>query len=207
MDLDARLAHYAALVRASPHNLMSARGLEELEDRHLPECLALARMLPPGQLVDIGSGAGLPGMVIALARGDIAVTLVEATLKKASFLEDAAADLDLPVEIRNERAEDTVRSRPGTYDVVTARAVAPLRRLVPWAVPLLRPGGLFYAVKGRRWHQELDDARPVLDRHGAVVATTPPDRRAYDPTVDPPLRAVIITAGDPGPSGPPSHPS
>lgn len=179
-------------IRGSPHNLVSPRAAEELESRHVPECLALARMLPegPGRLVDVGSGGGLPGIVIAIARPDLEVTLVESTRKKADFLRTTTRSLDLDLEVINERAE----SLSGDFDLATARAVAPLDRLIPWVMPLLRPGGRLFAVKGENWPQELDDAEEHLQSGTAHLVATPDDPRARDGAVDPPLRVVIIAA-------------
>lgn len=192
MDTDERLVGLVGAIRSSPHNLVSARAAEELESRHVPECLALADLLPsgPASLVDVGSGGGLPGLVIAIARPDLTVTLVESTRKKADFLRATALDLGIDVEVVNERAE----SLTGGFDLATARAVAPLRRLIPWVMPLLRSGGELYAVKGRGWREELDDARPLLDRGEARLVATPDDPPARDGAVDPPLRVVIIAA-------------
>lgn len=202
MALEELLDRYAELVRASPHNLLSARGLSELRTRHIPEALALARLLPagPARLVDVGSGGGLPGLVIAAARRDLGVTLVEATTKKADFLHDTAAALGLEVEVVAGRVEALAADR-ARFDVATARAVADLATLVGWVVPVLVPGGLLYAVKGRRWREEVVAASRALARSGAAVVAVPPDPRACDRTVDPPLRAVIIaapSAGSPG---------
>lgn len=174
---DDPLARYAEAVEASPHNLLSRRGLAELRDRHVPECVALAGMLPsgPARLVDVGSGGGLPGLVVAIMRPDLEVTLVESTQKKARFLTETAAALGIGVEVLAERAEAVGARSPGGFDLATARAVAPLERLLPLTLPLLRPGGLLYAVKGRRWREELEAARAVLAEVGASVVTTPDD--------------------------------
>ncbi|HEX2027181.1 MAG TPA: 16S rRNA (guanine(527)-N(7))-methyltransferase RsmG [Nitriliruptorales bacterium] len=176
-DLDTALAALARLIRASPHNLLSPRGLRELESRHLPESLALARRLPegPATMVDIGSGGGLPGLVIALSRPDLAVTLVEATGKKARFLRDSARALGVTVDVVAGRVEDSSHGLQGRFDLATARAVAPLHQLVPWVMPVLRPGGLLYAVKGNRWAEELAQARRAIARSGAQVVATPLD--------------------------------
>ncbi|MBW3561671.1 MAG: 16S rRNA (guanine(527)-N(7))-methyltransferase RsmG [Actinobacteria bacterium] len=192
MDGDERLAGLVEAIRASPHNLVSPRAAAELESRHVPECLALARMLPDGagRLVDVGSGGGLPGIVIAIARPDLRVTLVESTRKKADFLRATTRALELDVEVVNERAE----TLSGDFDLATARAVAPLGRLIPWVVPLLRPGGRLFAVKGERWREELEEAREHLERGTAHLVATPDEDRARDGAVDPPLRVVIIAA-------------
>lgn len=194
MDVDAALTAYAELLRASPHNLMSARGLEELESRHFPESLALASTLPAGdteglRLLDIGSGGGLPGLVISLARPDLRVHLLESRGKKTAFLEQAATELGLQVTVHRGRAEELAATQlGGTFDLVTARAVAPLDRLVHWSLPFLVPGGLLYAVKGERWEEELDQAAGALQRSGGSVVATPVE----DEHPEGALRLVIV---------------
>ncbi len=182
-SLDARLDAYAAAIERSPHNLLSARGLTELRTRHIPESLAFARMLPAqaARLLDIGSGGGLPGLVIALAREDIEVNLLEATEKKADFLRETARLLSVDVVVHHGRAEDQVfASMHGTFDIVSARAVAPLRRLVPWAAPYVQVGGYVYAIKGERWHDELVAARDLFPIHDLAVVATPEDSSSTD---------------------------
>jgi 16S rRNA (guanine527-N7)-methyltransferase len=171
----ARLTRYAELLRTSPHNLLSPKGLAELEERHFPESVAFAASLPRGpRLLDIGSGGGLPGMVIAIARSDLEVHLLEATGKKVEFLAATAERLELSVGVHRGRAEElSGGALRGTFDLVTARAVAPLDRLAGLAAPYLRKGGQLHAIKGERWPQELEEARPGLDRLGLVVLTTP----------------------------------
>jgi 16S rRNA (guanine527-N7)-methyltransferase len=173
-----RLDRFAELVATSPHNLVSRRAREELRTRHVPECVALARALPAGpqRLLDLGSGGGFPGVVVAIVRPELEVHLLDSTVKKASFLRATAEELDLRLEVHVGRAEELARPPlVGSFDVVTARAVAPLARLVPWAVPYLRIGGLLYAVKGERWREELEAAHGVIGRHGARVVATPDD--------------------------------
>lgn len=194
MNVTAALATYADLLRASPHNLMSPRGLEELESRHFPESLALARTLPSVdggtlRLLDLGSGGGLPGLVVSLARPDLQVHLLESRAKKTAFLEQAAGELGLTVTIHRGRAEELSGTGLGaSFDLVTARAVAPLDRLVAWSLPFLVPGGLLYAVKGERWAEELDQAAGILQRSGASVVATPVE----DEQPDGALRLVIV---------------
>lgn len=193
--VEARLRTLVDAVRASPHNLMSPRGLAELETRHVPECLALARMLPGGStdLVDIGTGGGFPGLVIAAARPELSVVLVESTGKKAAFLREAAQAMGVPVEVHNARAETLTGILRARFDLVTARAVAPLDRLLGWTVPFLRPDGRLYAMKGERWAAELDAARPELHRLGARVVDLPDPARERDDDPWHP-RVVIIAA-------------
>lgn len=194
------MARYAELVRACPHNLLSPRGLEELETRHIPESLIFARDLPrvDGEVVDVGPGAGLPGMVIAIVRPDLSLTMVEATRKKAQFLEETAAELDVDVTVVHGRIEELARDRfAGTFTLATARAVAPLDRLVGWVVPALTPGGQLWAIKGERWAEELEDARAVLEDSGAQVVRTPAVSTEQPDPVAPSGPTVVIVSRAP----------
>lgn len=144
--------------------LIGPRETPRLWDRHLLNCAVVAELLPArGDLVDIGSGAGLPGVVLAMLRPDMHVVLLEPMLRRSVFLEECVAGLDLPnatvVRGRAEELAGVVRA-----DVATARAVAPLDRLAGWAAGLLRPGGQLLAIKGQSAEQELATARPVLSR-------------------------------------------
>ena len=164
--------------------LLGPREVPRLWERHLLNCAALlsplAEALPVGrpgsgdraQVCDLGSGAGLPGIVVALLRPDLDVVLLEPLLRRASFLSEVVAALELPhTTVLRARAEEVV----GTVevDVVVARAVAPLERLAGWSVPLLRPGGQLLALKGERATAELAQAGAALDRLGIA-----PGRRA-----------------------------
>lgn len=207
-DQRERLERYAQLVTTSPHNLVSRRARDELWDRHIGECLALAHLLPSPSpdtgagsehvrtpLLDVGSGGGLPGMVLAVARPDLAVTLVEATGKKATFLARTARELEVDVRVVNERAETlTGGELAGAFELVTARALAPLRRLIPWTVPFLTPSGLVYALKGERWRAELDAADQVLRRAGARIVATP-DEAYADVDGAPGARTRVVIIG------------
>jgi 16S rRNA (guanine527-N7)-methyltransferase len=138
-----------------------------LWSRHVLNCAAVAPLVPVGaNVVDVGSGAGLPGVVLALARTDLRVTLVEPLLRRVSWLQDVVDDLGLAsVTVVRARAEEL----PGqAFDVATARAVAPLDRLAGWCLPLLREGGFLLAVKGRSAADELTHSEPALRRLGAV---------------------------------------
>lgn len=181
------LDRFVAAITASPHNLVSRGARAELASRHVPESVAIARSLPPGpaRVLDLGTGGGFPGFVIAVVRGDLEVHLLDSTAKKTRFLTDTARDLEVAVTVHTGRAEKLGRGPlAGGFDVVTARAVAPLERLVGLAAPLLRPGGVLYAVKGERWRDELDAARPAIARAGLAITATPddlPDAPADDP--------------------------
>ena len=165
--------------------LIGPRETERLWDRHLLNCAVVSELLPErGVLVDIGSGAGLPGVVLAMLRPSLQVILLEPLLRRSVFLDECVRALDLPnATVLRARAEDKAAARIRA-DVATARAVAPLDRLVGWAAPLLRPGGQLLAIKGQSAAAELEAAEPVLARlgvrsaevlqagHGRVVSAT-----------------------------------
>lgn len=172
--IDQRLTAFAAAVRASPHNLLSQRALDELESRHIAESQAFAATLPAdASVLDLGTGGGFPGMVIAITRPDLNVALLDATRKKIEFLREFADEANLDVRVIHGRAEDLLHAHGGSFDIVTARAVAPLDRLVGWAVPFLRPGGQLHAIKGERWPEELKEALPTIQQLGGRVVAVP----------------------------------
>ena len=142
--------------------LIGPRETPRLWERHLLNCAVVAEAVPSGSTVgDIGSGAGLPGIPIALARPDLKVTLIEPLLRRSTFLEEVVADLGLEnIEVVRGRAEELHGRR--TFDVVTSRAVAPLPKLLRWSVPLAAPGGLVLAMKGSSAAEELAGAAADL---------------------------------------------
>jgi 16S rRNA (guanine527-N7)-methyltransferase len=147
--------------------LIGPRETGRLWDRHLLNCAVVAELLPDtGQLVDIGSGAGLPGIVLAILRPGLDVVLLESMLRRVAFLQECVESLGIEnasvVRARAEEYTGKVRA-----DVVTARAVAPLDRLAGWAAGLLRPGGEILAIKGESAEEELAAATPLLSRLGA----------------------------------------
>lgn len=145
--------------------LIGPSEVPRLWERHILNCAVVAPLLPHrARVCDIGSGAGLPGIVLALARPDLRLTLLEPLERRVDFLNEALRDLGLleQVEVRRGRAPDD-GERSG-YQVVTARAVAPLGKLLGWALPLIRPGGELLAIKGRRAEEELSAALPILKR-------------------------------------------
>jgi 16S rRNA (guanine527-N7)-methyltransferase len=129
-------------------------------------CAVVAELVPrPSHLVDIGSGAGLPGIVLALMLPDVSVTLLEPTLRRERFLSECIAELGLEnASVRRARAEEVAGKI--SADVATARAVARLDRLAGWALGVVRPGGVVLAIKGASAEGELADARPILRRLG-----------------------------------------
>jgi len=194
------LERFAAAVRSSPHNLVSTGARTVLWERHVLEAVALSQLLPPptpgARLLDVGSGGGFPGMVLAIMRPDLHVALLDSRQKKTAFLRSTAHELGVPIVVLHGRAEDLARrdEHAARYDLVTARAVAPMGRLLPWTLPFLAPGGLLYAVKGERWREELEEAAVVLRRHRGRVVLTPDDPV---PRVPGAPRTVIVARDPP----------
>ena len=151
--------------------LIGPRETQRLWDRHLLNCAVVAELLPErGVLVDIGSGAGLPGVVLAMLRPSLDVILLEPLLRRSAFLEECVATLGLSnATVVRARAEDKAAAHIKA-DIATARAVAPLDRLAGWAARLLRPGGELLAIKGQSAEEEIEAARGVLSRLGVVSA-------------------------------------
>lgn len=165
-----RITQYAAVLadRGVLHGLIGPREVPRLWDRHLLNCAALSLAIPQGaSVLDLGSGAGLPGLVLALVRPDLRVTLLEPLQRRVSFLDDVTAELGLGhVGVVRARAEDVIGEIE--VDVVTSRAVAPLARLVQWSLPLTVPGGVLLAIKGRTAPEELAAAAKGLRAAGAA---------------------------------------
>jgi 16S rRNA (guanine527-N7)-methyltransferase len=151
--------------------LLGPREIQRIWSRHLLNCAAIADLVPTGvRIVDVGSGAGLPGLVLAIRRPDLRVDLVEPMSRRTEFLQSTVADLGLDASVRvvRGRAEDPhVLAGVGAAGWVTARAVAPLDRLARWCLPLLVPGGTLLAIKGRTAAAELGSRQGALHRLGA----------------------------------------
>jgi 16S rRNA (guanine527-N7)-methyltransferase len=148
--------------------LIGPREVSRLWERHVLNSAAVAEAVPEGaRVVDVGSGAGLPGIPLGLARPDLALTLVEPMARRVEFLEEAVADLGTSWRVVRGRAEErSVAVAVGPVDVVTARAVAPLPRLVTWCRGLLRPGAQLVALVGARAVAELPALVPELAAAG-----------------------------------------
>ena len=165
--------HRLLATDAVTRGLIGPREVPRLWDRHILNCAAVSELLgsdPEGvaTLADVGSGAGLPGLVLALVRPGLTVTLIEPLARRATFLSEAVETLELAerVTVLRARAEDV---RDLTYRYVTARAVAPLDKLCGWALPLVADGGQFLAIKGLQAEQEVEAIR-------ASGKTMPPTR-------------------------------
>ena len=153
--LDLAVAYARWLAGAgTERGLLGPREVGRLWERHLLNCAVVGEVVPDGVTVaDLGSGAGLPGIPLALARPDLEVTLVEPLLRRATFLGEVVDDLGLSVEVVRSRGEDLHGRR--AFGVVTSRAVAPLERLLTWSAPLAEPGGQVVALKGSSAAEEV----------------------------------------------------
>ncbi|MFC4785888.1 16S rRNA (guanine(527)-N(7))-methyltransferase RsmG [Nocardioides sp. MAHUQ-72] len=174
--------------------LIGPREAPRLWDRHLVNCALLGDLVPSEvTLCDIGSGAGLPGLVLAIARPDLRITLVEPLLRRTTFLEEVVDELDLThVEVVRGRAESLHGQR--RFDVVTSRAVAPLDRLLGWSMPLVAPTGALVAMKGSSVHEEVEAARQALLDWGCAE---PEVRVLGEDLVERPTYALQVAWADP----------
>lgn len=174
--------------------LIGPREVDRLWDRHLLNSAAVEELLEPAAAVaDIGSGAGLPGLPLAIARPDLRVTLVEPMLRRVEFLRMAVGELGLTVTVLRGRADDAgVRAALAGSDAVASRAVASLDKLTRWSLPLLRPGGLMAALKGERAAAEVAESRGAMTRLGATGVRVVRCGAAY---LDPPTTVVVARRG------------
>lgn len=163
-----RFAHLLADTGVS-HGLIGPRETPRLWDRHLLNCGVVESVLPHRtRVIDVGSGAGLPGMVLAIARPDLDIVLVEPMLRRTTWLENAAADLGLGnVQVLRGRAQDFWGKLRGP--VVTARAVARVGELATWCLPLLDGEGRLLALKGASAAQELSEDETAVRRAGGIA--------------------------------------
>ena len=162
--------------------LLGPREVERLWSRHILNSAAIAELIPLGASVaDVGSGAGLPGIPVALLRPDLHVTLIEPLLRRSNFLTHSVDDLGITrqVAVRRDRAEQ-VRE---TFDVVASRALAPLDRLIRWCLPLMRTDGQILAIKGASAQQEVaDHGRLITDSGLTADVVTVRAAPEVDPT-------------------------
>jgi 16S rRNA (guanine527-N7)-methyltransferase len=205
-DRWALVERYVALLATAgvERGLIGPREVPRLWERHVLNCAVVTECLPPEarNVADIGSGAGLPGLPLALARPDLQVTLVEPLLRRTAFLDEVVADLGLSgVSVVRSRAEGLHGS--ASFDVVTSRAVAPLPRLLAWSMPLLAPAGRLLGLKGAQVREEVDRSRRELE---AWETAEPVVRLAGAGVLDPPTTVLEVAWADPGRVGWPSRP-
>jgi 16S rRNA (guanine527-N7)-methyltransferase len=169
LDIAQRYAEALAGVGVE-RGLLGPHEVDRLWDRHLLNSAVVGELLDHGdRVVDIGSGAGLPGLPLAIARPDLQMVLLEPQLRRSEFLREVVAELGLPVEVVRGRAEEPwVRNLIGERDAAVSRAVAALDKLTKWSMPLLRPDGRMLAIKGERAPDEVQQHRRVMTALGAV---------------------------------------
>ena len=174
--------------------LIGPREAPRLWDRHLLNSAVLAEAIPARATVcDVGTGAGLPGVVVAIARPDVRMTLVEPLLRRTTFLDEVVDELELGnVEVLRGRAETLHGAR--RFDIVTSRAVAPLERLLRWSMPLVGPQGALVAMKGSSVASEIEEARPLLSELGCGE---PAILELGGSVLDPPTTVVRVAWADP----------
>jgi 16S rRNA (guanine527-N7)-methyltransferase len=187
-----RAQRYAEILAGAgvERGLLGPREVDRLWDRHILNSVAVAELLGPEErIADIGSGAGLPGIPLALARPDLRLTLIEPLLRRSEFLREVVDDLGLEITIVRGRAEDqSLRQQVGEMDAVVSRAVASLDKLTKWSVPLLRPDGRMVAIKGERAEKEIREHRRVMAELGAVDVRV---MRCGADYLNPPATAVV----------------
>jgi 16S rRNA (guanine527-N7)-methyltransferase len=159
-ETNERLAEFANLLLSWNRriNLVGARDRTQLQHRHIEDCLQIAELVGDERspIADLGSGGGLPGLIISIRHPGLRVICIESDQRKAAFLREAIRVLDLDAEVRARRIEVV---EPLAAPVVTARALAPLPRLLPLVFRHLAPDGAAVLMKGRRWQEELEKAR------------------------------------------------
>jgi 16S rRNA (guanine527-N7)-methyltransferase len=194
-----RAEQYAELLATAgvQRGLIGPHEVERLWERHLLNSAAVSELLQNGErIVDLGSGAGLPGIPLAIARPDLHVILVEPLLRRSNFLLEVVAELQLPVEVVRGRAEESgVRRRAAGADAVVSRAVAGLDRLTKWSMPMVRPGGRMLAIKGERAEQEVAEHRRVMISSGAAGVRVVACGESY---LKPPVTVVVAQRAERG---------
>ncbi len=205
-DRLSKAERYAALLKGPglERGLIGPREASRVWERHILNCAVVAELVPsPCTLADIGSGAGLPGIVLAIALPGVSVTLVEPLLRRSVFLEECVVELGLKnAVVCRARAEELKGVL--SADVVTARAVAPMRQLAVWAAGVVRPGGTILALKGDRAGGELREAKATLRKLGLQ---SPEIVTVGSGRVEPETLVVRIVAGQHGTRAVPVDPS
>ncbi|WP_328872550.1 16S rRNA (guanine(527)-N(7))-methyltransferase RsmG [Streptomyces sp. NBC_00287] len=195
-DRFADAVRYAELLAEAgvQRGLIGPREVPRLWERHLLNCAVLSEVVPEGVTVcDVGSGAGLPGIPLALVREDLKITLLEPLLRRTTFLTEVVELLGLDhVTVVRGRAEEVMGTLQPVH-VVTARAVAPLDRLAAWGIPLLRPYGEMLALKGDTAEEELKSAATALSKLGAVGTSV---LHVGEGVVDPLSTVVRVEVGE-----------
>jgi 16S rRNA (guanine527-N7)-methyltransferase len=181
-----RFAHWLSGA-AVERGFIGPREVDRIWDRHISNCAVIEVLIPQNSKVfDIGSGAGLPGIVLAIVRPDITIGLIEPLMRRSEFLMEVAANLGITdrVTVMRGRAEEL---KGHTAPVVTARAVAPLGKLLTWSLPLTAKGGQILAMKGSSAANEIAEATDILNGRKAEIIL------CGEGVVDPQTTVVRVT--------------
>lgn len=173
-NLEKAIAYHESLATdGSVRGFIGPREVPRLWDRHILNCGVIGEAMDEGiSVADIGSGAGLPGIPLAIARPDLNITLIEPLLKRSVYLNEVkeALNLDNVTVIRGRAEEKVVRKQVGLVDIVTSRAVAPLDKLATWSLPLVKIGGRMVAMKGSSVEEEIErDAKEIRKAGGTDI--------------------------------------
>lgn len=173
-NLEKAIAYHESLATdGSVRGFIGPREVPRLWDRHILNCGVIGEAMDEGiSVADIGSGAGLPGIPLAIARPDLNITLIEPLLKRSVYLNEVkeALNLDNVTVIRGRAEEKVVRKQVGLVDIVTSRAVAPLGKLATWSLPLVKIGGRMVAMKGSSVEEEIErDAKEICKAGGTDI--------------------------------------
>jgi 16S rRNA (guanine527-N7)-methyltransferase len=182
----ARFAHWLAGPGVE-RGFLGPREVDRIWDRHIANCAVVEELIPANSKVfDVGSGAGLPGLVLAIVRPDITIGLIEPLMRRSEFLKEVVADLGITEQVRviRGRAEEL---KGQTAPVVTARAVAPLGKLLTWSLPLTSKGGVILAMKGSSAATEIAEAKEILNGRKAEIVL------CGEGVVDPRTTVVRVT--------------
>lgn len=165
----AQAYHDSLATTAAERGFIGPKEVARLWSRHVLNCAVIADAFDEGlSVADIGSGAGLPGIPLAIARPDLKITLIEPLLKRSTYLGEITEELGLSnVTVVRGRAEEQKKK---LFDVTTSRAVAPLGKLASWSLPLVRPGGSMTAMKGASVAEELERDAKVIAKAGGTDA-------------------------------------
>lgn len=154
-------------------NLTAITDAEGIAEKHFLDSvlpLKLFNIPDSARLADIGSGAGFPGVPLAIVRPDIKLTLIDSLLKRVKFLNMLTAELEIPAVSIHSRAEDAGRGElRGSFDIAVARAVSRLDKLAPWCLPLVKSGGVFLALKGGDCAEEISEGEKAVKKAGGVI--------------------------------------
>ena len=171
-NLEKAIAYHESLATdGSVRGFIGPREVPRLWDRHILNCGVIGEAMDEGiSVADIGSGAGLPGMPLAIARPDLNITLIEPLLKRSVYLNEVkeALNLDNVTVIRGRAEEKVVRKQVGLVDIVTSRAVAPLGKLATWSLPLVKIGGRMVAMKGSSVEEEIERGAKEIRKAGGT---------------------------------------